>query len=126
MNQNLFHARCLVFTYLVRSKAVRPFSGLLSAKSVEIDKFFSFEPQVPLRIYPNALGSFSTSIFWHWNQWTGKSLLMMVKNLKEHSIACKLCQSDKFHALLSSAISFNSLWWCRHSVTKAKSPCSKN
>lgn len=37
--------------YLVRSSAESPFSGLLSAKRVEIETFFSFDPQVPFRMY---------------------------------------------------------------------------
>lgn len=37
-------------TYLVRSKAERPFAGLLSAKRVEIDRFLSFDPQVPFKM----------------------------------------------------------------------------
>jgi hypothetical protein len=35
----------------VSSSAESPFSGLLSAKRVEIETFFSLDPQVPFRMY---------------------------------------------------------------------------
>lgn len=47
----------------MRSSAERPFSGLLSAKRVEIETFFSLDPQVPFRMYAKVGPVDETSTF---------------------------------------------------------------
>lgn len=51
-------------TYFVRSAADKPVAGLLSANSVEIERFLSFAPQVPLIMYPKVDASGVMSMFW--------------------------------------------------------------
>lgn len=50
-------------TYFVRSAADKPVAGLLSAKSVEMERFFSLAPHVPFIMYPKVDASGVMSMF---------------------------------------------------------------
>lgn len=53
---------------MVISRADNPFSGLLSANRVEIERLFSLEPQVPFRMQLNVGDAGATSMLWHWKE----------------------------------------------------------